>query len=305
MKQIRIGTRGSRLALWQAEAVKSALKQAGIESEIVVIKTLGDEWLDISIQKIGEKGVFTKALDDALLQDEIDLAVHSTKDIPTQFSEDLDIIAVMKREDPRDVLLALSDEVHLENYTRSFRIGTSSLRRQALMRHFFPGHSLLELRGNLDLRLEKLKSGAYDGIVLAYAGVIRNNMQAYITQKFNVTVFTPAVAQGAVGIMGRKNSPVVNTCRPLLNDITSEIEVITERAFLNRMNGGCHAPIFGLATLTADTLHLSAGVAAIDGSRIIRQEVTGTADNALHLGISLAETVLSLGGKELLHGTES
>lgn len=305
MAHIRIGTRGSRLALWQANAVSDLLKKNGWETEIIIINTIGDEMLDVSISKIGDKGVFTKALDTALLEHKIDIAVHSSKDIPTELPDGLEISAVMKREDPRDVLLALSEEVHMENFTRSFKIGTSSLRRQALMKHFFPAHTIDELRGNLDTRLERLKQGEYDGILLAYAGVIRNGFTSYITQKFNVNVIMPAVAQGAVGVMSRTGEPDAAIWRSVINDTTAETEIIAERSFLNRMNGGCHAPIFGLATLTNNTLTISGGIAAMDGSRVIRKEFTGSAANAADLGRQLAETVLSIGGKELLHGFEN
>jgi hydroxymethylbilane synthase len=302
MQTIRIGTRGSRLALWQANAVKQTLALAGLESDIIEIQTKGDELLDISISKIGEKGVFTKALDDALIEGSIDIAVHSSKDIPTELPDALEIAAVMKREDPRDVMLALNEEVHLENFTRTFKIGTSSLRRQALLKHYFPQHHVLELRGNLDTRIEKLKRGDYDGIILAYAGVKRNDMLKYVVQKFNVNVFAPAVAQGAVGVMARKNDPIGAVCRANLNDVISESEVITERSFLNYMNGGCHAPIFGLATRTADQITLAGGVAAMDGSAIIRHELSGPVENSVSMGVELAKYVLSNGGKELLYG---
>jgi hydroxymethylbilane synthase len=302
MHTLRIGTRGSRLALWQANAVKQSLALAGMQAEIVEIQTKGDELLDISISKIGEKGVFTKALDDALIEGSIDIAVHSSKDIPTELPDALEIVAIMKREDPRDVMLALSEEVHLENFTRSFKIGTSSLRRQALLKHYFPQHQVLELRGNLDTRIDKLIRGDYDGIILAYAGVKRNDMLKYVVQKFNVNVFAPAVAQGAVGVMARKNDPIAALCRLTLNDSTSEIEVSAERSFLNYMNGGCHAPIFGLATCTANHLTLAGGVAAMDGSAIVKYELNGERENAISMGVELAKIVLANGGKELLYG---
>jgi hydroxymethylbilane synthase len=299
---IKIGTRASRLARWQADAVQQILEKAGFKTEIVLIQTIGDQLLETSISKIGEKGVFTRALDEALSRGEVDVAVHSTKDIPTEFPDDLEIVAVMKREDPRDVLLACSEEVHFENFSRTFKIGTSSLRRQAFMRNYFPMHEVAELRGNLDTRMEKLKKGEYDGILLAYAGVIRAGFKSYVTQKFPVHVFTPAVAQGAVAVMARKDHPARKSMRSLLNDSTSEIEISAERAFLNRMNGGCHAPIFALATLSPETLSLSGGIAAMDGTQVIRHEIAGPVAQATQLGLQLAETVLSSGGIDLLHG---
>jgi hydroxymethylbilane synthase len=302
---IKIGTRASRLARWQADEVRTVLERAGYPTEIVLIQTIGDQLLETTISKIGEKGVFTRALDEALEQGKIDVAVHSAKDIPTEFSDELEIVAVMKREDPRDVLLANSEEVHFENFSKTFRIGTSSLRRQAFLRNYFPMHEVAELRGNLDTRLEKLKRGDYDGIILAYAGVARAGFKSYIRQKFSVSQFSPAVAQGAVAVMARKEHPIRADLRNLLNDITAEIEITAERAFLNRMNGGCHAPIFGLATLTADTLTLSGGIAAMDGSGVIRQEVEGQSNQAVNLGVALANSVLSSGGKDYLNGIES
>lgn len=302
---IKIGTRASRLARWQADWVRTHLEQAGYPVEMVLIQTIGDQMLETAISKIGEKGVFTKALDDALVEGTIDVAVHSAKDIPTVFPDPLVIVAVMKREDPRDVLLALSEEVHFENLSRSFRIGTSSLRRLAFMRNYFPAHQVLELRGNLDTRLEKLKRGEYDGILLAYAGVVRAGFRQYIRQRFPVSIFAPAVAQGAVAVMSRQDHPLNPEFHSILNDITAETEVTAERAFLNRMNGGCHAPIFGLATLTADTLSLAGGIAALDGSGVIRHEVSGHAAQASQLGVQLADLVLSSGGKAYLHGIEN
>lgn len=299
---IKIGTRASRLARWQADWVQTHLEQAGYPVEMVLIQTIGDQMLETSISKIGEKGVFTRALDEALVAGTIDMAVHSAKDIPTEFPDELAIVAVMRREDPRDVLLALSEDVHFENLSRSFRIGTSSLRRQAFMRNYFPTHEVVELRGNLDTRLEKLKRGEYDGILLAYAGVVRAGFKQYIRQRFPVSIFSPAVAQGAVGVMTRQNHPLNSEFKSILNDTTAETEVTAERAFLNRMNGGCHAPIFGLATLTADTLSLAGGIADLNGSGVIRHEVSGPASQASQLGVRLADLVLSSGGKEYLNG---
>jgi hydroxymethylbilane synthase len=305
MRTVRIGTRGSRLAKWQAEWVQSKLMAAGVKAELVVIQTLGDQQLETALYQMGSKGLFTKALDEALISNEIDLAVHSTKDIPTEFEDSLELGIILKREDPRDVLVGLREEVHFENLNQSFKIGTSSLRRQALIHHYFPGHTLLDVRGNLDTRIEKLKNGLYDGLVLAYAGVKRLGLNSFIRQKFNVNVITPAVAQGAIGVIYRKSDDDQMIWKEILNDVTTFTEILAERAFLRKMEAGCHAPVFGLATLTGNLLSIDAGIASIDGKNLIRQSLDGLAVDAEFLGTSVAESVLALGGKSMLHGIKN
>lgn len=298
---VRIGTRGSKLALWQANHVKDLLEAGGIQSELVLYKTTGDRVQDRPLHEIGERGLFTKALDEALMTGEVDLAVHSSKDLPSTPPEGLALSAVLHREDPRDVLLAIDPEVDLDNFTREFTVGTSSLRRQALLRHYAPHFKPSSIRGNVDTRVAKLQSGEFDAIVLAYAGVKRMGLTHLIRRKLNATTFTPAVAQGAVGVVTRAGDPLVPQLRAVLNDEPAEVAVTAERAFLRRLEGGCHTPVFALATAIGNTLSIEGGVAALDGSRLIRERLDGHTADAEALGYQLADTVLSLGAKQLLH----
>jgi hydroxymethylbilane synthase len=290
---IRLGTRGSKLALWQAEHVKQLLGRAGIAVEISIYKTEGDIKLGSSLQEIGGKGLFTKALDDALLAKEIDIAVHSCKDIPTEYDERLGIIAVPEREDPRDVLLAVNERVDLDNLADSLLIGTSSVRRTAFLRHYLPHVRTQVVRGNVDTRVAKMERGEYDGILLAYAGVKRLGLQHMVVRKLNVTTFTPAVGQGAIAIMGRLgDEAVTQAVRQAANHAASEIAVRCERAFLRRMGGGCSTPAFGLATVVGDTVSLSGGLAAEDGSAIWRDQADAPVGDAELVGQQLADIIL-------------
>lgn len=299
---VKIGTRGSKLALWQAEHVKGRLEAEGIEAELVLYKTTGDIQQTQALYQIGQRGLFTKALDDALLRGEVDLAVHSCKDIPTVLPEGLVLTALLKREDPRDVLLARSPEVDLDNLTRTFTVGTGSLRRQALLRHYAPHFEPKVIRGNVDTRVAKLDSGDYDALVLAYAGVKRMGFTDLIVRKLNATTFTPAVGQGAVCVMTHAESPWRGRLRDILNHPATETAVRAERRFLNRLEGGCHTAIFALGTLIGDTLSLSGGLAAEDGSVLHRATVDGPADDPEALGSDLADIMFNQGARKILNG---
>jgi hydroxymethylbilane synthase len=292
MKQLKIGTRGSKLALWQARKVQEMLLNAGILAELVKITTTGDQIQDVPLHEIGTTGIFTKALDQALLQGEIDLAVHSAKDMPSVPPEGLHLAALLKREDPRDVLLASSSQVSLENLSRPWVIGTSSVRRRALLQHHFSHVQVKDIRGNLDTRLGKMLDGAYDGIMLAYAGVKRMGFEKYIVQKLNAASFTPAVGQGAVAVVTREKDENIPALRTALHHPETGYAVASERAYLHAVDGGCHSPVFGLATVVGSQISLTAGMANPDGKRILRFTGEGNVSEAEKIGQQLAKQVL-------------
>jgi len=289
---VRIGTRNSKLALWQTQQVSDQLTQAGFTCHIVHINTEGDLNREVALYKAGSSGLFTKAIDRAMLDRNIDIAVHSAKDIPSRIPDELDILAFLRREDPREVLLAREAEVQLENYSREWVIGTSSLRRKALLKHYFHHVTVKDIRGNIDTRIQKLKDGQYDGIMLAYAGVKRMGWDSMVTQKFNLHAMVPAVGQGAIAVVGHGNYEYKTQVRDALNHITTEVAVTCERAFLRTMDGGCHTPVFGLATVTRDQITLTAGIASVDGAALIKEQVDGAVEDHINLGNNLALTVL-------------
>jgi len=290
-KVIRIGTRGSKLALWQAEKVRSLLQEQGIECAIVTVDTYGDLQTKDALHRLGRIGIFTKQLDLALLDNMVDIAVHSAKDMPSEEDNDLHIAAFLKREDPRDVMLGMSEEISLENFAKPLTIGTSSLRRAALIKRYFPHVTVKNIRGNLDTRLEKLKKGEYDGILLAYAGVKRMNFSKYIRHKFKTVVFPPAIGQGAIAVSCRKNDPRRTQIHQILNHQTTALSVQAERAFLRTLRGGCQTPVFGLATIIGTEIELKAGVISEDGSELFEKTGRSTQENAIQLGQKIGEEI--------------
>ena len=300
---VRIGTRGSKLALWQAHRVRDLLEGEGFSVELKLYKTTGDIRTDKALHNLGERGLFTKALDDALLNHEVDIAVHSSKDVPSVIPDDLELIAFMKREDPRDVLVAVDEAVDLDNLSKPMVVGTSSLRRQSQLNHYVPHCEVKVIRGNVDTRVSKLESGEYDALILAYAGVKRMGYQSLVRRKLNVNTFTPAVGQGAIGIMAVRGRSDLEGVRSVLNHRVTEIAVLAERSFLRTLQGGCHTPIFALATVTGDSLSLQGGMGAVDGSVILRENIEGHAAQAEELGEHLANTLLSNNAAtEILNG---
>ncbi len=299
---VRIGTRGSKLALWQAHKVKEILEGVGLSVEMTLYKTTGDIRTDKALHNLGERGLFTKALDEALLSGNIDIAVHSSKDVPSQVPEGLELIAFMKREDPRDVLVATDESVDLDNLNSPIVIGTSSLRRQSLLKHYAPHCEVKLIRGNVDTRVSKLEGGGYDALILAYAGVKRMGYLNLVRRKLNVNTFTPAVGQGAIGIMGRVGGAGLNQVREALNHKETELAILAERAFLRKLEGGCHTPIFALATVMGDSLSLQGGLGSIDGSVVMRESIDGHSSQAKALGNRLAESLLLKGATEILNG---
>ncbi len=299
--ELKIGTRGSQLALFQANWVKDRLSEAhpGLNVTLIKIKTTGDKIQDVPLAKIGGKGLFVKEIEEFLLQKRIDLAVHSIKDVPTEFPRGLHLSVITKREDPRDVFIS-KDGRTLKELPQGAKIGTSSLRRQAQLLHFRNDLELIPLRGNLDTRLKKLKTMNLDGIVLALAGVRRLGLEDRVTEIISPDISLPAIGQGALGIETRMDDNEVEGQVRFLNDRDSSIAVTAERAFLKKLEGGCQVPLAAYARPAGRILHVDGLVGSIDGKTLIRHHVDGPTENAELLGVELAEILLSKGAKEIL-----
>ncbi len=301
LQELRIGTRGSQLALYQANWVKEKLVQAHphLKVTLIKIKTTGDKIQDAPLAKIGGKGLFVKEIEGALMQRGIDLAVHSIKDVPAELPKGLHLSAITKREDPRDVFIS-KDGTLLKNLPQGAKIGTSSLRRQAQLLHFRDDFEMIPLRGNLDTRLKKLKTMNLDGIVLAYAGVKRLGLEERITEIIPTEISLPAIGQGALGIETRMEDEEVEEKIRFLNDPPSAIAISAERAFLKKLGGGCQVPIAAFGKIVGSTLQIDGMVGTIDGKKLIRHRVEGPIEEAESLGIELAKVLLNKGAKEIL-----
>lgn len=302
---IRIGTRGSQLALWQAHWVKKAIEQQWpeITVELVVIKTTGDKIQDVPLSKVGGKGLFVKEIEEALINGGIDLAVHSMKDMPAELPHGLCISAVPERENPLDALLT-RDSIALDDLPLGARVGTSSLRRSSQLLHLRPDLKIMPLRGNLDTRLKKLAGGDLDAIVLATAGLKRLGLDHYITTVLDPDTMLPAVGQGALCIEGRTNDDSTAKAVTGLDHAVTHFAVMAERAFLHRLEGGCQVPIAGHATIENEKLEVTGLVAELDGSLLIKEQATGPCDRAVSLGRGLAEKLLALGADAILEKLE-
>ncbi len=300
-KTIKIGTRGSKLALWQANWVKSALNagNTSIAVELVPIKTRGDKILDVPLAKVGGKGLFVKEIEDALLNGRIDLAVHSMKDMPSEIPDGLCVGAIPEREIPQDVLISKKGLL-LHDLMPGARIGTSSLRRSAQLLHARPDLVILPLRGNLDTRLKKLETENLDAIILAAAGVKRLGLENRITEYLDENVMLPAVGQGALCIEIRQNDPEIEPIIAALNHQETWTVVMGERAFLNRLEGGCQVPIAAHGKLEKNTFTLCGLVAAVDGTTIIKETLSGPEDSSESIGVNLANRLLSMGAKNIM-----
>ena len=298
---IKIGTRGSRLALWQAYYVQNLLEKGGLSTEIVIIETKGDQILDRSLSKIGSKGVFTQELEDQLRDGRIDVAVHSAKDLQSELDDDLELIAFTERERVNDVLVSHDTSLSLGSGA-SFVVGTSSTRRVALLKHFYPHIRTVDMRGNLQTRLRKLEEGQCDAILLAFAGVHRMEYDSLISEHLSLNEFTPAVGQGSVAIecgQEMKNDKREKV-RALLNHPDTETCLLAERAFLRRLQGGCSVPVFGLASLENETVSMTGGVVSLDGQQLLKHTVNGLASAPQNVGIQLAELLLAAGAADIL-----
>jgi hydroxymethylbilane synthase len=306
---IRIGTRGSKLALWQANWVKEALEKQchGVACELVIIKTKGDKILDVPLAKVGGKGLFVKEIEEALLDGRIDLAVHSMKDMPAEIPAGLCIGAVPEREQPQDALVTCNHARHtggLETLPQGARVGTSSLRRSAQLLHQRPDIQICGLRGNLDTRLRKLDSENLDAIVLAAAGLRRLGYADRIGVLLDETVMLPAVGQGALCIECRSGDPDLQPLMEQLDHPPTHTVVRAERAFLHHLEGGCQVPIAGHGRLDADELTLTGLVAGLDGQTMIKASLSGPATDPKILGVRLAERLLERGADTLLEALQ-
>ena len=303
---IKIGTRGSKLALWQANWVKSALEKKfpSTPVELVTIKTQGDKILDVPLAKVGGKGLFVKEIEQALITRRIDIAVHSMKDMPAEIPEGLCIGAIPERENPVDVFISRNGARFNELAAGSI-IGTSSLRRGAQLRHARPDMVVRSIRGNLDTRLKKLESENFDALVLAAAGVKRLNLEHKITEYLDSALMLPAIGQGALCIETREDDPIVAPLVAALDHAATRAAVAGERAFLNRLEGGCQVPIAGHGQIREDLFTLTGLVAEINGSRVIKGEKTGPPDSSETIGNDLAEELLAGGADKILEKLKS
>ncbi|MFC3880221.1 hydroxymethylbilane synthase [Algoriphagus namhaensis] len=304
---IKIGTRGSKLALWQAYHVEDLLAAADIKSEIVIIDTKGDQILDVSISKIGSKGVFTQELEDQLADGRIDIAVHSAKDMQSILPEGFEIIAFTQREQVNDVILSHKQGIDLSDSSKPLILGTSSTRRVATLKHFYPNVQTVEVRGNLQTRIRKMEEGLCDGLLLAYAGVHRMGYDQQVQSMLSLEEFTPAVGQGSVAIEVSTglDSAMKNAIYSACNHTSTSQELRAERAYLRVLEGGCSIPVFALARENEGHLTLTGGIVSLDGSERISIEVQGKADEPEKLGGLLSEKVFAAGGKRILDEIKS
>jgi len=297
---IRIGTRSSPLALWQAQWVKDQLEQQwpALGVELVPIKTSGDRFQNISLSRIGGKGLFVKEIEEALQAGRVDLAVHSVKDVPAVLPAGLSLSVIPQREDPRDVLITSNGET-LDELPAGTRVGTSSLRRQALLLHLRPDLHIAMLRGNVETRLRKQRAGEVDATILAAAGLKRLGLMPARSHILDEQIFVPAVGQGALGIETRAEADIGAFLRPL-HHVETALAVTAERAFLGRMGGSCRTPLAAQATARAEGVTLVALIASPDGQVVLRGQEHGPAETAEQLGIRLADRLLAQGGNEIL-----
>jgi len=299
-EKFRLGTRASLLALSQANWVKSRLEEQNPEAEVTLvrIKTEGDK-IDIPLFRVGGKGLFVKEIENALLRGEVDLAVHSAKDLPVLIPEGLMLMAFPKREDPRDVLIS-KDGRKWGELPHNGRVGTGSLRRRAQLLHLRPDLEIVALRGNLDTRVKKLSSLNLDAIVLASAGLHRLGWEDQISEFLEPEVMLPAIGQGVLAIEGRQGDERVSLLVGSLNHYPTQASINAERAFLKRLEGGCQVPMAGLARVESEKLNLIGLVAGLDGQRLIRGRVEGSSEKSEDLGKQLAEELLERGAADIL-----
>jgi hydroxymethylbilane synthase len=297
MPKLRIGSRGSQLALWQANHIAAPLRAYGHDVEIETIQTTGDKITDVALAKVGTKGMFTKEIEEALASGKVDLAVHSLKDLPTELSPGFEIAAITKREDPRDAFCSCKYD-KIEALPRGARVGTSSLRRQAQLRALRPDLDIHPLRGNVDTRLRKLEQGEYDAIILAAAGLRRLRKTELIKEIIPVEVMCPAAGQGALAIEIRADDTALRQQLAFLNDSDARAATACERALLSRLGGGCQVPIGALAEVREGRLHLESVVADPDGSTVLRDARDG--DDPEKLGNDAGDALLKRGGDKIL-----
>jgi hydroxymethylbilane synthase len=300
VRHLRIGTRGSLLAKWQAEFVRKQIFQAaGVECEIIIIKTSGDKLQQSALSPIGGKGIFVKELEDALLDESIDAAVHSVKDIPTQLQPGLSFPAICRRDDVRDCLVS-GNGASLANLRQGARVGTGSLRRQAQLRHLRPDLDVRDLRGNVDTRLRKVESGEYDAVVLAKAGLDRLSSAHRISEIFAPDQCMPAVGQGAIGVECRASDTPASEVLEKLDHPETRNAIIAERSLLSALQGGCQVPLGAWARLEREDLVLDACVCSVDGLQYVKQGASAPPDQARVLGERVAHLLIEAGAQSIL-----
>jgi hydroxymethylbilane synthase len=299
VKAVRIGSRGSMLAAWQAKHIAEILESRGISTEIIYIKTSGDRFQQAVVNQIGVKGVFIKEIENALLEKRVDLAVHSMKDVPTEIPSGLTIAAICKREDPHDCLISRSGET-FSKLPLGARVGTGSLRRQAQLRHARPDLAFVDLRGNVDTRLQKLDRGEFDAIVLAKAGLDRLTLSDRIAEVISEQICLPAVGQGALGIEVRADDANAFEAARELNDPVTNDAVIEERALLRELEGGCQVPLGAWARREAGGFVMDACVVSPDGTEYIRRHGARESDVPEALGKNLAKELIAAGAGRIL-----
>ena len=320
---IKIGTRGSKLALWQASYVADKLKAGGLDTEIITIETKGDKILNKTIAKIGNKGVFTQELEEKLKDSSINIAVHSAKDMLSELDDELEIIAFTEREMVNDVLVSYDKSISLQDRTRNITIGTSAVRRIAMLKHYYPHIKTINVRGNIQTRFEKLrnednkirnskfeiknqkskiKNQKCDALILAYAGVHRMGYQDYIVEKLPDDTFTPAVGQGALAIEAARSLDydTRQTIKAFTNHAETEYCLIAERSFLKTIQGGCSVPVFALAKLSDNYLTIEGGIISLDGKELIKEQISGSIKDCKEIGDKLAIKVLEKGGRRII-----
>ena len=301
MDKIRIGTRSSKLAMWQANFIADQLRKQypSIKVELVNVTTKGDKILDAPLSKIGGKGLFTKELEVQMLNKNIDLAVHSLKDVPVELADDFSLAAITKRHEPFDAFVS-SNYSSFNELPQNAKIGTSSLRRRAQLLNIRPDLTIVDLRGNVDTRIKKLDSGEFDAIILAAAGLKRLGYNDRITEIMPPSLMLPAVGQGALAIEVLKSNDEICNILKFLDDVETRAAVSAERAFLKVVEGGCQVPVGVYAVVFGSKVTVEAIIASIDGKNIVRDKITGTTDSAEQLGIELANRLLNAGGREIL-----
>jgi len=302
MKEIRIGTRGSHLALWQAHWVRESLIQAypHLSVSLIRIKTKGDKLTDVNLAKVGGKGLFVKEIEEGLLEGRIDLAVHSMKDVPVQLPEGLSIRSITRREDPVDVLIS-RDHLTLEELPLGAKIGTNSLRRKVQLLSYRSDFRIIPIRGNVDTRVRKMNAMGLDAIVLAAAGVKRMKLEGSISQFISPEVCLPAIGQGALGIETKTTDDDINQYLSILDHEVTHMSILAERAFLRRLEGGCQVPIAAWGSVSdRGRLTLKGLVGTLDGRKLIKGEIVGEMGKAEKLGMALAKSLLSQGADEIL-----
>ncbi|PKM12498.1 MAG: hydroxymethylbilane synthase [Gammaproteobacteria bacterium HGW-Gammaproteobacteria-3] len=300
-KIIRIATRKSPLALWQAEHVAERLKATfpGLQTELVKMTTKGDRILDAPLAKVGGKGLFVKELEQGMLEGRADIAVHSMKDVPVQFPDGLHLAALLNREDPTDAFVS-NHYASLSDLPAHAKIGTSSLRRQCQIKEKLPEAEILSLRGNVNTRLAKLDAGEFDAVILATAGLVRLGLEHRITARLDPSESLPAVGQGAIGIECRIDDPLTNERIQALHDPDTAVCVSAERAMNARLNGGCQVPIAGFAELHRGRLSMRGLVGSPDGRVLYRAELDGSREEAQIIGRSIAQSLLDKGADKIL-----